>query len=260
MPTVQVPTEIPENLHSLASRLSWEDATHLLCLYEFWMHESRYEPEHRARAQVLAEKMQVLVRALPYDWSPPPVEEHDIVTWLACTPCHVLAEGDTPPGLAYPVAAKVLSADIAHKTEAGGVVLNIPDAAALKAASAEILKNAKKANPDADLNGILVQRMQTGLAEILVGFRLDTVAGPVVVLGAGGVLTEIYNAAAVRVAPVDIDTAREMIAEVRGLAPIRGYRGHEEGDLEALAAAPSSRFRRWRLRPAPASSRPRSTR
>jgi hypothetical protein len=180
---------------------------------------------------------------------------------LLARPVTCWPRGNTPPpGLAYPVAAKVLSADIAHKTEAGGVVLNIPDAAALKAASAKIFKNAKKANPDADLNGILVQRMQTGLAEILVGYRLDTVAGPVVVLGAGGVLTEFYNAAAVRVAPVDIDTAREMIAEVRGLAPIRGYRGHEEGDLEALAAAPSSRFRRWRLRPAPASSRPRSTR
>ena len=83
MPTVQVPADIPENLHSLASRLSWEDATHLLCLYEFWMRESRYDAEHRARAQALAEKMRVLVRALPYDWSPPPVEEHDIVTAIA---------------------------------------------------------------------------------------------------------------------------------------------------------------------------------
>ncbi|MDA1091164.1 MAG: acetate--CoA ligase family protein [Proteobacteria bacterium] len=161
---------------------------------------------------------------------------------IACTPRHVLApeeiEGAAPPpDLNYPVAAKVLSADIAHKTEAGGVVLNIPDAAALKQAAAAILKNAGKANPDADLKGVLVQEMQTGLAEALLGYRLDAVAGPVVVLGAGGVLTEIYNDAAVRVAPIDIETAREMIAEVRGLAPIRGYRGHQEGDLEALASA-----------------------
>ncbi|MEE9195796.1 MAG: acetate--CoA ligase family protein, partial [Alphaproteobacteria bacterium] len=81
------------------------------------------------------------------------------------------------------------------------------------------------------------QRMESGLAEALLGYRLDPVAGPVVVLGAGGVLTEIYNDAAVRAAPVDIETARTMIEEVRGLAPILGYRGQREGDVDALAAA-----------------------
>ena len=157
---------------------------------------------------------------------------------VTCTPRYVLAAGQAPPpGLDYPVAAKVLSTDIAHKTEAGGVVLNIPDQAALMEATAEILKNAETAHPEAGLKGVLVQQMQTGLAEVLVGYRLDAVAGPVVVLGVGGVLTEIYNDAAVRVAPVDMETAREMIAEVRGLAPITGYRGQAEGDLEALAAA-----------------------
>jgi len=157
---------------------------------------------------------------------------------VSCAPRHVMADGDAPtPGLIYPVAAKVLSADIAHKTEAGGVVLNITDDAALKRAAAKILQNASAANPDADIAGVLVQEMQTGLAEVLLGYRRDAVAGPVVVLGVGGVLTEIYQDAAVRVAPVDIETAREMIAEVRGLAPIRGYRGQANGDLEALAAA-----------------------
>jgi len=157
---------------------------------------------------------------------------------VACVPRHVLAEGAAPPpGIDYPVAAKVLSRDIAHKTEAGGVVLNIPDAAALRDAAAAILRDSRKAHPDADIAGVLVQEMQTGLAEALVGYRLDPVAGPVVVLGAGGVLTEIYKDSAVRVAPVDTETARAMIAEVKGLATITGYRGHEEGDADALAAA-----------------------
>ncbi len=82
MPTIQVPTDIPEDLHRLASRLSWEDATHLLCFYERWVCDS-HEPESTVKVQALAEKMRVLVRALPYDWSPPPVEEHDIVTAIA---------------------------------------------------------------------------------------------------------------------------------------------------------------------------------
>jgi len=157
---------------------------------------------------------------------------------IPCTPRHVLAAGDAPPpDLIYPVAAKVLSADITHKTEAGGVVLDIPDAASLKDASAEIFKNVEKAQPKADIAGVLVQQMQSGLAEVLVGYRLDAVAGPVVVLGVGGVLTEIYNDAAVRAAPVDMKTAQEMIAEVRGLATICGYRGQAQGDMTSLAAA-----------------------
>lgn len=157
---------------------------------------------------------------------------------IPCAPHHVMTgDGEPPSVLGYPVAAKVLSADIAHKTESGGVVLDIPGEAELKDAAAAILKNAKTANPGAAVTGILVQEMQTGLAEALVGYRLDPVAGPVVVLGAGGVLTELYKDVSVRVAPVGKDQALEMIAEVRGLAPVRGYRGQPEGDLEALADA-----------------------
>ncbi len=179
---------------------------------------------------------------------------------IPCAPRHVLAGGDTPPpGLEYPVAAKALSADIAHKTEAGGVVLNIGDEAALMDAAAAILKVTGKAHPKADIKGVLVQQMQKGLAEVLVGYRLDAVAGPVVVLGVGGVLTEIYKDSAVRVAPVDLDQAREMIAEVRGLAPFKAT-GECRTATWRRWPPPSSRFRRWPLRTAAASSRPRSTR
>ncbi|NQV83072.1 MAG: acetate--CoA ligase family protein [Rhodospirillales bacterium] len=155
---------------------------------------------------------------------------------ITCVQRRVLGADDAiPDDIAYPVAAKVLSADIAHKTEAGGVVLNIPDAEALKRAIVSILVNTTRAHPQADIAGILVQPMETGLAEALVGYRLDPVAGPVVVVGAGGILTELYNDAAVRVAPVNRETAKAMIAEVRGLAIVAGYRGLPKGDLGALA-------------------------
>ena len=152
-------------------------------------------------------------------------------------PHRVLAASDTLEGIDYPVAAKVLSADIPHKTESGGVVLDIADDAALKDAVASILAGAAQAHPEADVAGVLVQKMETGLAEALIGYRRDAEAGPVVVLGAGGTLTELYDDAAVRVAPVDRETALAMIAEVRGLATVKGYRGLPEGDLETLAAA-----------------------
>ena len=139
--------------------------------------------------------------------------------------------------MTFPVAAKVLSPDLPHKTEAGAVALNISDRAALKD-QAQIIWDAAHAHaPDAQLDGILVQPMVSGLAEVLVGYRRDPETGPVVVLGIGGVLAEVYGDATVRPAPVDTATAREMINEVRGLAPIRGYRNMPKGDLDALAGA-----------------------
>jgi acetate---CoA ligase (ADP-forming) len=84
---------------------------------------------------------------------------------------------------------------------------------------------------------LLVQRMQSGLAEAIVGYRDDPVAGPLVLLGAGGVLAELYRDFSVRCAPVSVAEAHAMIAEVKGLAPIRGYRNLPRGDLNALAEA-----------------------
>jgi acyl-CoA synthetase (NDP forming) len=142
--------------------------------------------------------------------------------------------------LPFPVVAKILSPDIAHKTDAGGVVVNIPDAGALKRAGADILRNVGSRHPEAQVNGILVQSMEKGLAEVIVGYRRDPQVGPVVVLGVGGVLAEIYRDFAVRLAPVGADEAARMVEEVRGLALIRGYRGLPRGDTRALAAAVSA--------------------
>lgn len=137
----------------------------------------------------------------------------------------------------FPMVAKILSPDIAHKTEAGGVELNIADSDALAAALAAIHERVTSHSPSATLNGFLLQRMERGLAEVLLGYRVDSLVGPTVVLGAGGVLSEIYGDVAIRIAPVSVETAREMIDEVDGLAPIRGYRGMPKGDLDALADA-----------------------
>jgi acyl-CoA synthetase (NDP forming) len=145
---------------------------------------------------------------------------------------------DTPPdGLRYPVAAKILSPDIAHKTELGGVALNIQDPAALREAAAAMRARVTAAAPHARITGVLVQPMARGLAEVILGFRRDPEVGPVVLLGAGGVLAELHRDMALRLAPVDADEARAMIAEVRALAPLSGWRNLPRGDLDALAAA-----------------------
>jgi acyl-CoA synthetase (NDP forming) len=149
----------------------------------------------------------------------------------------VVMQQDPPPGLRYPVAAKILSPDIAHKTEVGGVALNIPDEAALRATAAAMRARVAAAAPQARITGILVQPMAKGLAEAILGFRRDPEVGPVVLLGAGGVLSELHRDVALRLAPVDEAEARGMIAEVRAMVPLTGWRNLPRGDLDALAKA-----------------------
>ncbi|MBE0614947.1 MAG: acetate--CoA ligase family protein [Burkholderiales bacterium] len=149
----------------------------------------------------------------------------------------VMADADTAVHLPFPVAAKILSPDIAHKTEAGGVALNVGDDMALKQAARDILTRVRTQHPHARLNGILVRHMEQGLVEVIVGYKHDPQVGPLIVIGVGGVLAEIYHDFAMRLAPVTPETATEMIAEVRGLAVIRGYRGLPRGDCAALALA-----------------------
>ena len=138
-------------------------------------------------------------------------------------------------GLAYPVVAKILSADIAHKSEVGGVKVGLADAAALKDAVVSLLTEVPKKAPGARIDGVVVQEMVKGLGEAIVGFRRDPRVGPVVAVGVGGILAEVYGDVAVRPAPIDLASARAMIAEVKGFAPLRGFRGLPKGDLDALA-------------------------
>jgi acyl-CoA synthetase (NDP forming) len=134
-----------------------------------------------------------------------------------------------------PVALKILSADIAHKTEAGGVALGLMDGTSAAVAAREIEKRVKAHAPNAKLDGFLVQKMERGLAEVILGFRRDPLVGPTITVGLGGVLAEIYKDASTRLAPVSEAEAAEMIAEVKGLATVRGYRNLPKGDVAALA-------------------------
>jgi acyl-CoA synthetase (NDP forming) len=137
----------------------------------------------------------------------------------------------------YPVAVKVLSADIAHKTDVGGVALGIADGDALLAAIRKISADVAQRKPGARVERVLVQPMMSGLGEVLVGYRVDRDVGPLVMVAAGGILAEILRDRSLRLAPVDLATAQEMISEVRGLIPLSGYRGKPKGDLDALAQA-----------------------
>jgi acetate---CoA ligase (ADP-forming) len=137
----------------------------------------------------------------------------------------------------YPVAVKVLGAEIAHKSEVGGVELGVGDGDALVAAIRKIAAAVGTHKPDARLARVLVQPMVRGLGEVLLGYRVDRDVGALIMVATGGVLAEIARDRSLRLAPIDLGTAQEMIAEVRGLIPLSGYRGRPKGDLDALAHA-----------------------
>nr|CAD6615863.1 CoA-binding protein [Rhizobium sp. Khangiran2] len=157
---------------------------------------------------------------------------------LTSAPYIVLKVGDPVPQLpfAYPVVAKVLDSRIAHKTDSGGVVLHIADAAQLGEAMQAIVSRVEE-NTGIKATEILVQQMTRGVGEVLVGFRRDPQVGPLVVLAAGGIFTELYRDSTMRLAPVDRAAAMEMIHEIKASRILDGYRGAPKGDLDALADA-----------------------
>jgi acyl-CoA synthetase (NDP forming) len=149
----------------------------------------------------------------------------------------LLAPGQLGHTVAYPLVAKVCSRDLAHKTELGAVRVGIADAQALEQAAREMLDAVSRHAPQARVDGILVQPMESRLIELILGYRHDPLVGPTVLLGAGGIAAELAPDYAVRLAPVDVDEARRMIREVRQTRLIRGFRGLPLGDCEALAQA-----------------------
>ena len=180
----------------------------------------------------------------PVTWS-----ERQSHAWLAqlgltsATAVVVSADGPVPLPLpfAYPVVVKACSAQLAHKSELGGVVLGVADAQALRLAMEQVKTNVARHAPlPADFE-LLVQPMVTGLAEVLLGFKRDADAGAIVMLAVGGMWAEVVRERSIRLAPVDETQAMEMIAELRALSPLQGLRGQAPGDLAALAQA-ISRF------------------
>lgn len=136
----------------------------------------------------------------------------------------------------YPLVVKIASADIAHKTEAGGVILGVRSPAELQEAVAEVIRRGREYAPTAHIEGALVCEMVDDAVEMLAGVTQDPVFGPMVTLGLGGIQAEVLRDVTYRVAPFDEDTALEMIGELRGAALLHGFRKRPLADVGALAS------------------------
>jgi acetyltransferase len=146
--------------------------------------------------------------------------------------------------LGYPVVLKIESPDILHKTEAKGVALNLKDADAVRTAFAQLVTNAKQYRADARIVGVLVQAMAQGDVELVIGLKRDATFGPVIMVGLGGVLIEVFRDVVFRAAPVTEAEALRMLDELKSRAVLDGVRGKPAVDRAALARMVSavSRF------------------
>jgi acetate---CoA ligase (ADP-forming) subunit beta len=136
--------------------------------------------------------------------------------------------------LGFPVALKIISPDIIHKSDAHGVVLRITDSAQAAKAFKEMIGSITDQFPEANIWGVSVQKMAPPGVEVIIGMSKDIQFGPVLMFGLGGILVEVLKDVSFRVAPLTERDAREMIKEIRGYPILEGYRGHEKVDISYL--------------------------
>lgn len=136
--------------------------------------------------------------------------------------------------IGYPVVLKISSVDITHKSDAGGVKVNLKTREEMEAAYDQIMASALEKFPNADIEGISVQSMAKPGIEIIMGMIKDASFGPVVMFGLGGVLVEVLKDVSFRIVPIEMSDAEEMTSELQGKKLLEGYRGQDPADIPYL--------------------------
>ena len=137
-------------------------------------------------------------------------------------------------GMGFPVVMKIVSPQILHKSDAGGVRVGIADGAEAREAFKSIVENAGKFDPQAEIRGVLVQKLADPGQEVIMGVNRYPVFGHLVMFGLGGIFVEIFKDVVFRLAPLNRNSARTMIREIQGFKMLRGFRGREKADIAIL--------------------------
>jgi acyl-CoA synthetase (NDP forming) len=137
-------------------------------------------------------------------------------------------------GIGFPVVLKIASSDVIHKSDAGGVKLDLKNATQVEKAYREIMASIKEKFPKAVIEGVSVQPMGKPGVEVIIGMSKDAQFGPVLMFGLGGILVEILKDVSFRIVPLVRRDAREMIREIKGYPVLEGYRGKEPANVSAL--------------------------
>ena len=136
--------------------------------------------------------------------------------------------------MGFPVALKIASPEIVHKSDSGGVRLSLNNTSEVRAAYREIMDGVQKKNPSASIQGVSVQKMAKPGTEVIVGTSKDPQFGPVIMFGLGGIFVEVLKDVSFRIIPLGQKDALEMIEEIKGYPLLQGYRGKESVDIPAL--------------------------
>jgi acyl-CoA synthetase (NDP forming) len=136
--------------------------------------------------------------------------------------------------LGYPVVMKIVSTDIAHKSDVGGVAVGLSDAKAVRKAYKEMLAKVAEVAPEANIQGVAIQSMAKQGTEVIVGSTTDPQFGPVMMFGLGGVFVEVLKDVAFRIVPLEARDASQMVREIKGLPILQGVRGQAPADIEAI--------------------------
>jgi acetyltransferase len=191
----------------------------------------------RQAVRTLVEKAQSEKRYLMLSEALEVLEHYGIPTVRSVMAATVEEARAAAEAMGYPVAIKIVADQISHKSDVGGVQLNLRNGPAVTAACEDMLERIRKEYPEARIDGVLVQPMITGGRELILGGRQDPQFGPVVLVGLGGIFVEVFQEVVVRVAPISRGVALEMIDNLRGASILKGARGHKPTDIEALAQA-----------------------
>ena len=136
--------------------------------------------------------------------------------------------------IGYPVVLKIVSPDIIHKSNVGGVILNIRNQKEVRKSYKKIMDNVSKLKPNANINGALIQEMAPSSTEIIVGSIKDSQFGATLMFGLGGIFVEVMKDVAFRTAPITEEDAQGMIKEIKAYPVLKGYRGQQPSDIDAI--------------------------
>jgi acetyl-CoA synthetase (ADP-forming) len=136
--------------------------------------------------------------------------------------------------IGYPVVLKIVSPDIIHKTDVGGVILNLKNKEEVKEAYNKIVENVKKHTPKAEIRGVIVQEMAEPSIEVIIGAVKDPQFGPALMFGLGGIFVELLKDVTYRIAPITREEAKEMVTEIKAYPLLEGYRGKPRMDIDAI--------------------------
>jgi acetate---CoA ligase (ADP-forming) len=226
IPNFDIPESAVSTLKVMMDYNEWR-AEKINPIVEFNVDEERVKAVFdRCRSEYRTELGEVEAREI--------LEAYKIPVPKAEVACDIEEAKKIAASIGYPIVLKIVSPNILHKTDVGGIKVGIEDEKELEENYDDILFNVKRYMPDANISGILVQEMVKDKKETIIGISEDPQFGPMVMFGLGGIYVEVLKDVSFRIAPISEQVAREMIGEIKTIKLLRGTRGEAPSDIESI--------------------------